>query len=184
MWRGIRRDKRRGAGRKSRRLAGAGLRNNPFLTEQATGRDCDLERREIIIRTSEIIIGTSKTGKGRLIPISTRLLVVLELAGYDPAGRPLPPEAHVFGDALGRRVGTIRLRSRATVNIRLTSACARLIPGRGSSRSRPRRPASRPRDAALDWRRTGVRARSSGDQHRHPMRLGSRRPSRGPESIS
>ena len=64
-------------------------------------RDCSLTRREITIQTS-------KPGPGRLVPIARRLVAVLELARYDPAGRELPPEAYVFGDRVGRHVGSVK----------------------------------------------------------------------------
>ena len=44
----------------------------------------------------------------RLVPISTRLLALLELRRLDPAGTELPGDAYVFGDALGRRVKSVR----------------------------------------------------------------------------
>jgi integrase len=43
-----------------------------------------------------------------IIPISSRLRDVLEMRQNDPGGKPLPPSAHVFGDEIGRRVGSIR----------------------------------------------------------------------------
>ena len=64
-------------------------------------KDCNLNRREITIQTS-------KPGPGRLVPISMRLVAVLELARHDPAGREFPSEAYVFGDQVGRRVGSIK----------------------------------------------------------------------------
>ena len=64
-------------------------------------KDCNLKRREITIHTS-------KPGPGRLVPIAKRLVAVLELARHDPAGRELPREAYVFGDRVGRRVGSIK----------------------------------------------------------------------------
>lgn len=44
----------------------------------------------------------------RIIPISTRLVAILEMRQSDPAGQDLPPEAYVFGDALGRRVKSVQ----------------------------------------------------------------------------
>jgi integrase len=43
----------------------------------------------------------TKTKKDRTIPVSTRLRAVLDMRRDDPAGEPLPGEAHVFGNELG-----------------------------------------------------------------------------------
>ena len=64
-------------------------------------RDVDLKRGEIRIRAI-----TAKSRKLRHIPIVARLRAVLDLARYDPAGQPFGPDAHVFGDAVGRRLGS------------------------------------------------------------------------------
>ena len=66
-------------------------------------RDVSIARRELTIRAV-----TEKTRTERIVPISKRLLAVLELRLLDPAGRPLPPEAYAFGDPLGRRVKSVR----------------------------------------------------------------------------
>ena len=50
---------------------------------------------------------TEKTRRERILPISKRLLAVLELRLLDPAGRPLPSDAYVFGDPLGRRAKSV-----------------------------------------------------------------------------
>ena len=65
-------------------------------------RDVSVARRELTIRAA-----TEKTRRERILPISKRLLAVLELRLLDPAGRPLPLEAYVFGDPLGRRVKSV-----------------------------------------------------------------------------
>ena len=62
-------------------------------------RDVSIARRELTIRAV-----TAKARTERIQPISTQLLAVLELRLLDPAGRPLPPNACVFGNGLGRRV--------------------------------------------------------------------------------
>ena len=64
-------------------------------------KDCSLSRREITVQTS-------KPGPGRLVPIAERLVAVLELARYDPAGRELPSDAYVFGNQVGGHVGSIK----------------------------------------------------------------------------
>ena len=66
-------------------------------------RDVSISRRELTIRAV-----TEKTSTERIQPISKRLLAVLELRLLDPAGRPLPPDAYVFGNRLGRRVKSVR----------------------------------------------------------------------------
>ena len=50
----------------------------------------------------------TKDREKRIVPISNRLRQELEMRRNDPDGRPLPPAAHVFGDEIGRRVGSIR----------------------------------------------------------------------------
>ena len=66
-------------------------------------KDVNLNRRELAIRAEK-----SKTRTGRIVPISGRLLATLEMRKLDPAGEPLPSEAYVFGDAIGRRVKSVR----------------------------------------------------------------------------
>ena len=44
----------------------------------------------------------TKTTKDRRVPISSVLRPILEGRLVDPAGVPLPPDAFVFGDAIGR----------------------------------------------------------------------------------
>lgn len=45
----------------------------------------------------------TKTKRDRRVPISSVLRQVLERRRLDPAGEPLPPDAYVFGDEVGRR---------------------------------------------------------------------------------
>ena len=66
-------------------------------------KDVSLERRELVIRAEK-----SKTRTERIVPISTRLLGTLEMRKLDPAGEPRSPNAYVLGDALGRRVKSVR----------------------------------------------------------------------------
>ncbi len=66
-------------------------------------RDVSLERRELTIRAEK-----EKTRRERIIPISTRLMAILEMRRPDPAGAGLPPDAYVFGDAIGRRVKSVQ----------------------------------------------------------------------------
>ena len=66
-------------------------------------RDVSLERRAFIVQAIK-----AKTRTMRLVPISTRLLAILEVRRLGPAGRELPRDAFVFGDALGGRVKSVR----------------------------------------------------------------------------
>jgi integrase len=66
-------------------------------------REVNLERRELTIRAEK-----EKTRRERVIPISSRLLAILEMRRHDPAGREMPAEAYVFGNAIGRRVKSVR----------------------------------------------------------------------------
>jgi integrase len=52
--------------------------------------------------------GKTKAKRPRRIPISTALRPILEGRRLDPAGYPLPPDAFVFGDEIGRRRGSIK----------------------------------------------------------------------------
>ena len=67
------------------------------------GKDVDLERREITIRRTK-----AKTRRARLAPISSRLLALLEMRRLSSSGEALGPEAHVFGDEVGRRRKSVR----------------------------------------------------------------------------
>lgn len=66
-------------------------------------QDVDLETRELTIRAEK-----AKTRRARRLPISSRLLAVLEMRRLDPSGKPFPPDAYVFGDRLGKRATSIR----------------------------------------------------------------------------
>ena len=64
-------------------------------------KDVSLGRREIYIRAPN-----EKTRRGRHIPITARLLAVLEMASHDPAGHRFGSDACVFGDEVGQHVGS------------------------------------------------------------------------------
>lgn len=64
--------------------------------------DVSLMRHELTIRAEK-----EKTRRERIIPISSRLLAMLEMRRHDPAGREYSPDAYVFGDALGRRIKSV-----------------------------------------------------------------------------
>jgi integrase len=58
--------------------------------------------------------GKTKAKKPRRVPISTVLRAVLDARRNDPAGEPLPPDAFVLGDEVGRRRGSIKTAWRLT----------------------------------------------------------------------
>jgi integrase len=66
-------------------------------------QDVDLETRELTIRAEK-----AKTRRARRLPISSRLLAVLEMRRLDPSGKAFPPDAYVFGSRLGKRIVSIR----------------------------------------------------------------------------
>ncbi len=65
--------------------------------------DVSLARREITIRAAK-----EKTRRERIVPISQRLMALLEMRKLDPAGQPWQPSAYLFGNAVGERVKPIR----------------------------------------------------------------------------
>jgi integrase len=65
--------------------------------------DVSLSRGEIVLSAER-----TKDRETRIIPVSNRLRAILEMRATDPDGRPLAPSAHVFGDEIGRRVGSIK----------------------------------------------------------------------------
>jgi len=66
-------------------------------------RDVNLGRRELTVQAVK-----SKTRTARMTPISSRLAAVLEMRRLDPAGKPFPPEAYPFGNAVGERSTSVR----------------------------------------------------------------------------
>jgi integrase len=64
--------------------------------------DIDFERRELRVRAEN-----AKDGEDRILPVSSRLVAVLEMARLDPKGQPLGQEAYVFGDEVGQRIHSI-----------------------------------------------------------------------------
>jgi integrase len=62
-------------------------------------QDVDLTRGELKVRAE-----TSKSRRTRILPISSRLAAVLEMASTDPAGHEFGPLGFVFGDAVGRKI--------------------------------------------------------------------------------
>ena len=66
-------------------------------------QDVNFARRELRIRAAN-----EKTRTAKIIPISSRLLAVLEMRKLDAGGQPFGPDAYVFGDTIGRRVKSVR----------------------------------------------------------------------------
>ena len=60
-------------------------------------QEVNLGRREV-----RILAHTAKDDEDRILSISGRLLAVLEMGQHDPTGYLLGPDAHVFGDEVGR----------------------------------------------------------------------------------
>jgi integrase len=56
----------------------------------------------------------TKTNDPRTIPIGWRLQAELEMRRYDPKGKELPPDAHVFGNETGERIASVSTAWRAT----------------------------------------------------------------------
>ena len=56
----------------------------------------------------------TKTHALRVIPVSSDLSAVLEMRRTDPTGHPLPPDAYVFGNAVGEPVTDIKMAWRNT----------------------------------------------------------------------
>ena len=65
--------------------------------------DVSLARGEIVIRAEH-----TKDREKRVLPVSSRLRKLLEVRRDSPDGTPLPPAAYVFGDEIGRRVGSVK----------------------------------------------------------------------------
>jgi integrase len=83
-------------------------REGELLTLQWT--DVSLARDEMTIRAEN-----AKDREDRTIPISSRLRRVLEERRHDADGRPFPPSAYVFGNEVGRRVGSVKRAWQTTV---------------------------------------------------------------------
>ena len=66
--------------------------------------------------TQVIVLPASKTKTHdlRVIPVSSDLRAVLEMRRTDPTGQPLPPDAYVFGNAVGDPLTSIRTAWRNT----------------------------------------------------------------------
>ncbi|MFN7982952.1 MAG: site-specific integrase [Vicinamibacterales bacterium] len=69
------------------------------------------------VRAQELVLPATKTKarRDRRIPISSALRGVLDARRNDPDGKALPPEAFVFGDELGRRIGSFKTAWKAAL---------------------------------------------------------------------
>ena len=65
-------------------------------------------------RWIELPASKTKTNDLRVIPVSSDLRAVLEMRRTDPMGHPLPPDAYVFGNAVGEPLTSIRTAWRNT----------------------------------------------------------------------
>jgi len=83
---------------------------------------------------------TTKTNRTRVLPIGARLSAVLEMRRTAPDGKPLGGDAHVFGNEVGERIGTVKTAWTATCrragitglhfhDLRRSFACALLESG-------------------------------------------------------
>jgi integrase len=82
-----------------------------------------------ILAAAEVFLPAQKTKakKDRRVPISTTLRAVLDARRNDPAGEPLPADAFVFGDEVGRRRRSIKTAWRLTCKRRKSTGCTSTI---------------------------------------------------------
>jgi integrase len=67
--------------------------------------DVDVNKRTVFIRAAEE--GARKTGRSRLLPMSTNFKAIIDMATTDPTGKEYKSEHYVFGQ-LGKRVRGIK----------------------------------------------------------------------------
>jgi integrase len=72
-----------------------------------------LKRDEVIDRL-DLPADKTKTNEPRVVPVTARLRSILEARRVGPDGREQGPDAYVFGNAFGERVGRIYMAWRAT----------------------------------------------------------------------
>lgn len=75
----------------------------------AEWREVDLQRRRL-----RLLARKTKDGEERVIPISSRLLAILEIARVAPDGQDRRPDDFVFGNEIGGRVRSVKTAWRAT----------------------------------------------------------------------
>ena len=66
-------------------------------------REVNLGRREL-----RLLAENTKDDEDRILPLSSRLLAVLQMAQTDPSGEPFGLDAYVFGDTVKRRVKSVK----------------------------------------------------------------------------
>jgi integrase len=66
-------------------------------------KNVNIERREIVIEAVK-----SKTRTARIVPISKRLMGILEMRRHDPSGQLHRADAYVFGTEVGEQVKSVR----------------------------------------------------------------------------
>src|SRR5262245_59987166 len=62
------------------------------------------QKRQTLVLPAE----KTKTNSTREIPVDSRLADVLEMRRVGPDGKPLGPDAYVFGNEVGERIGSIK----------------------------------------------------------------------------
>jgi integrase len=78
-----------------------GCRQGELLTLR--WQEVSLDRREL-----RVLAHTAKDDKDRILPISARLLAVLEMARHDPAGHVFGSDAYVFGSEIGEATKSVK----------------------------------------------------------------------------
>ena len=61
-----------------------------------------------------VLASKNKIHDLQVIPVSSDLRAVLEMRRTDPKGEALPPEAFVFGNPVGERIGSVKTAWRNT----------------------------------------------------------------------
>jgi integrase len=97
-------------------LAGNGLRDLIVAALESGCRRGELLGLQWCDVRAELVLPAAKTKarKDRRVPISSALQAVLDARRNDPAGTPLPADAYVFGDEIGRRRGPFKTAWRLT----------------------------------------------------------------------
>ena len=80
------------------------------------GELLSLQWRQVHWERNELHFPADKTKarRERFIPISQRLSALLEMRRHGPDGREFDPDAYVFGNEIGERVGSVKTAWRAT----------------------------------------------------------------------
>jgi integrase len=117
-----RRHRRLAAGEEAKLLAVATPRLQRLIvaaleTGCRSGELLGLQWRDVNLTRKEIRLPATKTKDQdfRVIPISSRLAAVLEMAKTDPAGKEFGPAAFVFGDEIGGQAKTVKKAWRTAV---------------------------------------------------------------------